>query len=59
MKCGTPEAVAGMGELDFSTIAAYVPEDTIRTCEFDWPCRPEKIMAGVEHLRKMGCLPPN
>lgn len=51
--------VAGMGEVDFSAIAPYVPEDAIRTCEFDWPFTPEEIMAGVEHLRKAGCLPAN
>jgi sugar phosphate isomerase/epimerase len=51
--------VAGRGELDFSAIAPYVPEDAIRTCEFDWPFTPEEIVAGVEHLRKAGCLPAN
>ena len=48
--------VAGMGGLDFSAIAPYVPEEAIRTCEFDWPFTAEEIVAGVEHLRETGCL---
>jgi sugar phosphate isomerase/epimerase len=48
---------AGRGDLNFRAIAPYVPEDAVRTCEFDWPFTAEEIVAGVEHLRKTGCLP--
>lgn len=48
--------VAGKGEMDWSMVASYLPAQAIRTCEFDWPHSEEEIVAGVEYLRKMGCL---
>jgi sugar phosphate isomerase/epimerase len=48
--------VAGMGQMNWSMIASYLPAQAIRTCEFDWPYSEEEIVAGVEYLRQMGCL---
>jgi sugar phosphate isomerase/epimerase len=48
--------VAGRGEMDWPMIASYLPAQAIRTCEFDWPYSGEEIIAGVEYLRKVGCL---
>ncbi|MFQ6057898.1 MAG: sugar phosphate isomerase/epimerase family protein [Anaerolineae bacterium] len=49
--------IPGTGELDFAALAPYVPRGAIRTCEFDWPFTAQEIVAGVEYLRKTGCLP--
>jgi sugar phosphate isomerase/epimerase len=48
--------IPGMGEIDFGMVASYLPDGAIRTCEFDYPFSEEEIIAGVEFLRKMGCL---
>jgi len=48
--------VAGRGEMNWAMIVSYLPAGAIRTCEFDWPYSEEEIVAGVEHLRQVGCL---
>lgn len=48
--------VAGTGEMNWPMIASHLPAQAIRTCEFDWPYREEEIAAGVEYLRRVGCL---
>ncbi len=48
--------VAGEGEINWPMVASYLPAQAIRTCEFDWPYGEEEIVAGVEFLRKTGCL---
>lgn len=48
--------IAGGGEMNWPMIASYLPAQAIRTCEFDWPYSEEKIIAGVEYLRQVGCL---
>jgi sugar phosphate isomerase/epimerase len=48
--------IPGMGEIDFEMVASYLPDGAIRTCEFDYPFSEEEMIAGVEFLRRMGCL---
>ena len=48
--------IPGMGEIDFGMVASYLPDQAIRTCEFDYPFSEEEMTTGVEFLRKMGCL---
>ena len=48
--------IPGMGEINFGMVASYLPDEAIRTCEFDYPFSEEEVMAGVEFLQKMGCL---
>ena len=48
--------IPGMGEIDFAMVASYLPDEAIRTCEFDYPFSEEEMIAGVDFLRKMGCL---
>jgi sugar phosphate isomerase/epimerase len=48
--------IPGMGEIDFGMVASYLPDQAIRTCEFDYPFSEEEMKTGVEFLRKMGCL---
>lgn len=45
----------GMAEIDFSAVAPHIPDDAVRTCEFDWHFAPVGVRAGVEHLRRAGC----
>jgi sugar phosphate isomerase/epimerase len=46
----------GMAEIDFGAVASLVPENAVRTCEFDWHFAPVGVEAGVEHLRQAGCF---
>jgi len=48
--------IPGIGETDFGMVAYYLPDEAIRTCEFDYSFSEEEMLAGVEFLRKMGCL---
>jgi len=48
--------VAGVGEMDFEMVASYLPDGAIRTCEFDYTFSEEEMIAGLEFLRKVGCL---
>lgn len=49
----------GMAEIDFTAVARHIPEDVVRTCEFDWHFAPVGVKAGVEHLRQAGCVSPS
>lgn len=40
----------GLGEIDFPTIARFLPEDAVITCELDWYYTPEEIMQGASTL---------
>jgi sugar phosphate isomerase/epimerase len=54
---GTTDHYApGLGEIDFSMIAAYLPENAFRTCEFQTFNTPEQVKAGLEVLFKSGCI---
>ena len=46
----------GLGNMDFSMIAAYLPENAFRTCEFQTFNTPEQVRAGLEVLMGRGCI---
>lgn len=47
---------AGLGDADFSTIAASLPKSAFRTCEFQNFNSPEQVKAGLEFLVKHKCI---
>jgi sugar phosphate isomerase/epimerase len=47
---------AGLGEIDWDMVAAYLPADAIRTCEFRNDNTPEQIVAGLQFLADKGCV---
>lgn len=47
--------IPGLGELDFGAIAAYLPENAARTCEFDWYFSAEEIVLGAGAVVANGC----
>jgi sugar phosphate isomerase/epimerase len=46
----------GLGEVDFDTLAAYLPEDAFRTCEFQVVNTTEQVKAGLKFLVEHGCI---
>lgn len=42
----------GMAEIDFLAVAPHIPEDAVRTCEFDWHFAPVAIKEAMEHLQR-------
>jgi HAD superfamily hydrolase (TIGR01549 family) len=54
---GTTDHYApGLGNVDFSRIAGYLPENAYRTCEFQTFNTPEQVKAGLKVLLKSGCI---
>lgn len=47
---------AGLGNVDFNNIAAYLPENAIRTCEFEVMNTPEQVRSGLKFLFEHGCI---
>lgn len=47
---------AGLGEVDWAMVAAYLPPDALRTCEFHSTNTPEQVAAGLHFLAAAGCL---
>ncbi len=47
---------AGSGEIDWDMVAHYVPENALRTCEFQSDNSPLQVKAGVAWLVKTGIL---
>ena len=47
---------AGLGEIDWDMVAAYLPADAIHTCEFRSDNTPEQIAAGLQFLADNGCV---
>ncbi len=47
---------AGLGEVDWSMVAAYLPPDALRTCEFHSSNTPGEVTAGLRFLAAAGCL---
>jgi sugar phosphate isomerase/epimerase len=47
---------AGLGEIDWDMVAAYLPADAIRTCEFRNDNTPEQVAAGLQFLADKGCV---
>jgi HAD superfamily hydrolase (TIGR01549 family) len=52
----TDHYTPGLGDMDFSRIAAYLPENAFRTCEFQTFNTPGQVKAGLEVLFKSGCI---
>jgi sugar phosphate isomerase/epimerase len=46
----------GLGEVDFDTLAAYLPADAFRTCEFQVVNTTEQVKAGLKFLAEHGCI---
>lgn len=47
----------GLGELDFTRLARYLPATAIRTFELDWYYDGEELRQGLAHAQAAGCLP--
>jgi HAD superfamily hydrolase (TIGR01549 family) len=52
----TDHYTPGQGDIDFSRIAAYLPDNAFRTCEFQSFNTPEQVKAGLIHLAEQGCI---
>jgi sugar phosphate isomerase/epimerase len=46
----------GLGEVDFDKLAAYLPTDAFRTCEFQVVNTTEQVKAGLKFLVEHGCI---
>lgn len=46
----------GLGEVDFDRLAAYLPADAFRTCEFQMVNTTEQVKAGLKFLAEHGCI---
>jgi len=54
---GTTDHYApGLGTVDFSSIAPYLPENAYRTCEFQNFNTPEQVKDGLMLLKEQGCI---
>jgi len=54
---GTTDHYApGLGTVDFDMVAAYLPENAFRTCEFQTFNTPEQVKAGLVTLVEHGCI---
>lgn len=47
---------AGLGDVDFKKISTYLPENAVRTCEFDVMNTPEQVKSGLKFLFEHGCI---
>lgn len=52
----TDHYAPGLGEVDFSMVAKYLPENAFRTCEFQTFNTPEQVKAGLRFLLEHGCI---
>jgi sugar phosphate isomerase/epimerase len=52
----TDHYAPGLGEVDFDVVAAYLPEDAFRTCEFQVVNTTEQVKAGLKFLAEHGCI---
>ncbi len=52
----TDHYVPGLGEVDFSMVAKYLPENAFRTCEFQTFNTPEQLNAGLKLLAEHRCI---
>jgi sugar phosphate isomerase/epimerase len=46
----------GLGEVDFTRLAAYLPEDALRTVELEGSNRLKQVSAGIKYLADKGCI---
>jgi HAD superfamily hydrolase (TIGR01662 family) len=54
----TDHFAPGLGEVDFSRVARYLPENAFRTCEFHPSNTSEQVKAGLKFLFEHGCIKP-
>lgn len=54
----TDHYAPGMGEIDYKTIAAYIPPTAFRTLELHPKNSPEQVQAGLRLLAAHGCVHP-
>jgi len=47
---------AGLGEIDWDMVAAYLPAAALRTCEFRNDTTPEQAAAAIKFLAGKGCI---
>ncbi len=47
---------AGSGEMNWEMVARYLPEEALRTCEFQNNNSPEQVKMGVRWLVEKGCV---
>jgi sugar phosphate isomerase/epimerase len=52
----TDHYAPGRGDVDFSMVARYLPQNAFRTCEFQSFNTPEEVKAGLRHLSEYGCI---
>jgi putative hydrolase of the HAD superfamily len=52
----TDHYAPGLGGVDFSMVARYLPENAFRTCEFQTFNTPEQLNAGLKILAEHGCI---
>jgi sugar phosphate isomerase/epimerase len=52
----TDHYAPGLGDVDFSMVAKYLPENAFRTCEFQTFNTPEQLNAGLKVLVEHGCI---
>ena len=52
----TDHQVPGIGDIDFSMIASYLPQNTIRTLEIGAQATMDEIIRGAEFLAQKGCI---
>jgi len=48
--------IPGQGEVDFEQIRKFLPVDAIRTLEFQGPHTQDKVINGLNYLKKDGCI---
>jgi sugar phosphate isomerase/epimerase len=47
--------IPGTGAVPFAELGPRLPEDAVRTCEFDWYFAPEEVVSGAHLLVRSGC----
>ena len=52
----TDHQIPGMGEINFKTIAPYLPDQAFRTCEFHTKYSSAEVLAGMNFLAEQGCI---
>jgi sugar phosphate isomerase/epimerase len=48
--------IPGQGEVDFGQIRKFLPVNAIRTLEFQGPQTQDKVITGLNYLKKNGCI---
>jgi sugar phosphate isomerase/epimerase len=54
--CTSDHFAPGLGEVDFASAAAFLPDNIFRTCEFQTFNTPEQVKTGLKLLAEQGCI---